>query len=52
MFEIDIKTFDTLWPSPLAVIMMIGVMTRALVTVMQLINHIDADRSKQNRITL
>ena len=52
MFGIDIETFNTLWPSLLVVIMMIGVMTWALVKVMQLMNHGDADGSKQNRITL
>ena len=52
MFGIDIETFNPLWPSLLVVITMIGMMTWALVTVMQLMNHIDADRSKQSRITL
>ena len=52
MFGIDIGTFYTLWPSLFVVIMMIGVMTSTLVKVMQLMNHGDADGSKQNRITL
>jgi flagellar biogenesis protein FliO len=52
MFGIDIETFNTMWPNLLVVIMMIGVMTWALVKVMQLMNHSDADGSKQNRITL
>ena len=52
MFGIDIETFNTLWPSLLVVIMMIGVMTWALVKAVQLMNHGDADGSKQNRITL
>ncbi len=52
MFGIDIETFNTMWPNLLVVIMMIGVMTWALVKVMQLMNYRDADGSKQNRITL
>jgi len=51
MFGIDIETFNTLWPSLLVVIMMIGVMTWASVRMMRLMNHGDADGSKQNRIT-
>lgn len=52
MSGIDIETFNTRWPSLLVVIMMTGVMTWALVTVMQLMNHDDADGSKQNRNAL
>ena len=52
MFGIDIETFNTMWPSLLVVIMMVGEMTWALVRVMQLMAHRDADGSKQNRITL
>jgi|TARA_E500000178_G_scaffold355027_1_gene426129 flagellar biogenesis protein FliO len=52
IFGIDIETFNTMWLSLLVVIMVIGVMTWALVRMMQLMNHRDADGSKQNRITL
>ena len=52
IFGIDIETFNTMWPSLLVVIMMVGEMTWALVRVMQLMAHRDADGSKQNRITL
>ncbi len=52
MFGIDLETFSTLWPSFLGVIITIGVMTLVLVKVMQLMNHSNADRSKQDRITV
>tara|TARA_B100000989_G_C19415332_1_gene416206 strand:- start:281 stop:529 length:249 start_codon:yes stop_codon:yes gene_type:complete len=49
MFGIDLETFSTLWPSFLGVIITIGVMTLVLVKVMQLMNHSNADGSKQRQ---
>ena len=52
MFGIDIEMFISLQPGLLVVIIMAGVMTLVLIKVMQLMNHSDADGSKQHRITV
>ncbi len=50
MFGIDRETTNTM-AGPLDIIVMVGVMTWALVKVIQLINHFGADEPKHPRIT-